>query len=407
MVTKPEFYELVLNAYQLLYDFAQLRKHDLTDYVLTDTRISHKERGWHMHNMLLETIEELHPGHSAPLSSREWRRYRLLVLRYIDVLQPNAVANELAISRRQFYREHQAAMEAMTDIFWDRYMLQQAEAESDEQPDESIEHIEAIRTELSRIASHDVQKSLQDVLARVLQTLSNFLEEKAVVVEMQISDDIMMTSVEANLIRQVLLGLLGVLLDETPENTLELVAQADNSRINITIATAIPLSVNPDALDNQVNALNELLAFNKGQFNINLVNEDQIESIDLSLPISYEHKILVVDDNRDTLALYKRFLTPNRYQVITTDTPQSVLRLAQEIGPDIIVLDLMMPELDGWEILQQLSNNADTSQIPIMICSVIKQSQLALAMGAKAFLEKPFTEQSLLETLQKLKDGVQ
>ncbi len=407
MVTKPEFYELVLNAYQLLYDFAQLRKHDLTDYVLVDSAISHKERGWHMHNILLETIEELHPGHSAPLTSREWRRYRLLVLRYVDVLQPNAVANELAISRRQFYREHQAAMETIADILWDRYTLDQSQAPETDPSDENTEHIEAIRTELTRLASHGVQTSLEDIISRVVQTLSNFLEEKAVVVEMEVSPDIIIAPVEANLIRQILLGLLGVLLDETSQNALQITANANNLRINIHLAMEFAFSIKPNALENQVNTINELLALNKGKFQINQVSETQINSIDLSIPISYESKILVVDDNQDTLSLYKRFLTPNRYHVITTDTPHAVLDLAQERMPDIIILDLMMPELDGWEILQQLSNNTRTSQIPIMICSVLKQRQLALAMGAKAFLEKPFTEESLLETLGSLRDEVQ
>jgi CheY-like chemotaxis protein len=75
------------------------------------------------------------------------------------------------------------------------------------------------------------------------------------------------------------------------------------------------------------------------------------------------------------------------------------------LRPDIIVLDLMMPEQDGWDLLQLLSNQPDTAHIPIMICSVLKQKQLALSLGAAAFLEKPFTEQALLEMLEKLREG--
>src|SRR5687767_8370657 len=111
MVTKTEFYDQVSNAYLSLYDFAHLRSHPLSKFLINDETIAFKERGWQLHNILLEALEELNMGHAVPPFSKEWRRYQLMLLRYVEVLQPQAVAEQLSISRRQYYREHAAAIE--------------------------------------------------------------------------------------------------------------------------------------------------------------------------------------------------------------------------------------------------------------------------------------------------------
>jgi CheY-like chemotaxis protein len=62
----------------------------------------------------------------------------------------------------------------------------------------------------------------------------------------------------------------------------------------------------------------------------------------------------------------------------------------------------MMPEQDGWDLLHQLLGQAATRDIPIIICSVLPQRELALSLGATAFLRKPFTEEMLLTMLNAL-----
>jgi CheY-like chemotaxis protein len=64
----------------------------------------------------------------------------------------------------------------------------------------------------------------------------------------------------------------------------------------------------------------------------------------------------------------------------------------------------MIPDRDGWDLLQVLLNQPDTQHIPIIICSVLKQKELALSLGATAFLEKPISEQSLLSVLTALEE---
>ena len=115
-----------------------------------------------------------------------------------------------------------------------------------------------------------------------------------------------------------------------------------------------------------------------------------------------QRAVLVVDDNEDVLELCRRYLAPHGYGVITATTAEEAIDLAAQLQPFAITLDLMLPGQDGWDALQALLNRPDTQRIPVIICSVLKQRELALSLGATAFLEKPVTEQGLLAALRML-----
>jgi CheY-like chemotaxis protein len=129
---------------------------------------------------------------------------------------------------------------------------------------------------------------------------------------------------------------------------------------------------------------------------------NKLLGFELRLPTDRQTTVLVVDDNEDMLALYERYLVSNQYQIIRAETAEDAIDLALRTQPSIVILDLMMPDQDGWEVLKSLRINADTRHIPIVICSVLKQRELALTLGAQAFIEKPITESGLLATLSAL-----
>jgi CheY-like chemotaxis protein len=67
----------------------------------------------------------------------------------------------------------------------------------------------------------------------------------------------------------------------------------------------------------------------------------------------------------------------------------------------VIILDVMMPDIDGWEILGRLRSHPSTSAIPVVVCTILAQEELALSLGASGFLLKPITRQALLEELDR------
>jgi len=69
--------------------------------------------------------------------------------------------------------------------------------------------------------------------------------------------------------------------------------------------------------------------------------------------------------------------------------------------PQIIVLDVMMPQTDGWRVLSRLRQHPLTSNIPVIVCTILAQEALALSLGANAFLRKPVTRQAFLAALDR------
>ena len=67
--------------------------------------------------------------------------------------------------------------------------------------------------------------------------------------------------------------------------------------------------------------------------------------------------------------------------------------------PSVILLDVMMPRQDGWEFLMDVKSRKDTWDIPVIVCSVLSEPQLAASLGADAYLTKPVTQQALLQAL--------
>ncbi len=394
MVSKAAFTEHVSSAYQHLYDFVRLRNHPLTQLLL-DATISPKERGWQMHRLLLDIIDELDPGPSAPPYSKEWRRHRLMVLRYIEAIDPQAVADQLAISRRQYYREYAAALSAITDLLWER-CAKCAAAEADDA------HADAMQYELARISQHDTFAHLSAVVDGVVLVLHRVLVQNQIAVELDLPESIAAVSVAQSLLRQVLVGALGYLADHTTNTTVHIAAEAHDESAFLRLELGAPAPVPLSDAEARAAYLREMLQV--AHADVALLRDENGAPVgfELTLPIQYERTVLVVDDNEDTLALFKRYLSPNRYRVITTSSARAAIELARDMQPDAIILDLMMPEQDGWDVLQHLTNQSETAHIPIMICSVLKQQELALSLGAAAYLPKPLTEQELLETLHAL-----
>ena len=114
--------------------------------------------------------------------------------------------------------------------------------------------------------------------------------------------------------------------------------------------------------------------------------------------------VLVIDDNVDTLQLMQRYLSNSRYHFVGASDPEQALALAEELSPAIIVLDVMLPGVDGWELLGRLREHPKTSEIPVIVCTILPQRQLALMLGAAEFIRKPVTRRILLSALDRQVD---
>ena len=110
-------------------------------------------------------------------------------------------------------------------------------------------------------------------------------------------------------------------------------------------------------------------------------------------------RILIVDDNPDTVSLFKRYLANLPYRLLSAQDEDEALRIARGTPLLCIILDVMLPGKDGWQILQSCKNHPATADTPVLICSVLEMEELALSLGADGYLKKPPARDEFLSTL--------
>jgi PAS domain S-box-containing protein len=126
----------------------------------------------------------------------------------------------------------------------------------------------------------------------------------------------------------------------------------------------------------------------------------ELLSPELAAGISRRPKILVVEDDRDLAVLLRRQLESEGYQVLLASGGEDALWLAREAQPQLITLDVMLPDLDGFSVLERLKANPLTSGIPVVIVSVITETERGYSLGAVDYIVKPFEEEQLFESIQ-------
>jgi CheY-like chemotaxis protein len=123
-----------------------------------------------------------------------------------------------------------------------------------------------------------------------------------------------------------------------------------------------------------------------------------------------ELKLLAIDDHQDILNLIRLSLEPAGFRLIRTSNAVEGLSLALSEGPDLLLLDLMMPELDGFEVLRRLRRHPQTEKLPVIIISakigtVDQQRMLQIAnpdSSVDAYMAKPFSPAVLLQTVKEV-----
>ena len=109
--------------------------------------------------------------------------------------------------------------------------------------------------------------------------------------------------------------------------------------------------------------------------------------------------VMIVEDNEDVVSLFARYLTGHGYRLVAVDPRQDPLDRLAELRPAVVILDVMMSQVGGWEILQRLRADPRLTEVPVVICSVLDEPELAASLGAQASLRKPVRQAQLLECL--------
>ncbi|MBN1964647.1 MAG: response regulator [Anaerolineae bacterium] len=115
--------------------------------------------------------------------------------------------------------------------------------------------------------------------------------------------------------------------------------------------------------------------------------------------------VLVIDDSREAADILTTYLTEGGYRVTSTTDPATGLELARDLQPDVITTDIMMPGMNGWEVINRLKTSPATEAIPVVIVSIVDEQPLGVSLGAAAHINKPVDREQLLGAVGHVRHG--
>jgi len=411
------FIRLTRSALMHLYDPAYLQNHPLVSMFDLGMNLDQVTRAQGMRRVLLECIEALRPEARGHDRAEAARAYAILTYRYVDGLSMQEIAERLALSWRQAYREHGKGVKAVASLLWDRMQdarrkVREGSEDSHPKPpitqDTAGDRLEVIQAEVARLhqAVHTEESlHLRDILEGVFDLLAPLTRQTGVQMEMSSLGTWPSIVADRVMLRQTLLNLLSHAL-HIVRGDLTITASCGRNCLLIDVCEipgmikthpVSPFSSKPDEVGL---AVAQALVEAQGGY-LEVYDSEGKWRARVSLPTSGRATILVIDDNADIVALFQRYLGGHEVSVVGATDGEEALRLAVELQPQAITLDVMMPNQDGWEILHRLKSSLDTQHIPVIVCSVLDEPQLALAMDASDTITKPVSQVGLLAVLQR------
>jgi len=413
-VEREAFIELVRQALGQIHNRVLLQVHPLCALFSQRSATSAAEE---LQQALLDAVRQLRPAQVGAQSTAQWRRFRYLWLRYVEGVRLEQIAESLGVSDRQARRDHRDALEAVAAILWTRCHKTPWPADRDgvgyetsqSGEDEECAALEAELSKLDSALGHG-PTSLSETLEGTLETASRLIEGRQLRLAVATQPDLPPVAVSQLILRQILLSLLAHAVGHASGGQIRLTASGgpDGAMLSIATAGSAGRSGTPSgALAGQGVPLElaRRLVEREGGSLIECSDDAGRGELIIRLPAARLVTVLVVDDNLDFLRLCQRYLEGSAYRPLTASIAAEALRLAREAQPDVILLDVLMPTQDGWELLRRLQRDELTRHIPVIVCSVMREPTLALDLGAAGFLPKPVTRLSLQAALERLQAG--
>ncbi len=383
-----EFEDHIRDLLSSLYDYLKLADNPVAQSLAP--QLSGNERPGAIRRLVLSAIDELRTEKSARPVSRQNRLYHILQLRYVEQQSTVDALNQLALSERQYYREHQRAIQTISRIIWDEHIAGPAAATSAEDAKLSLaDELDYLNIDRSHRA-FDVKA---EILAAIRATRV-IAERRGVDIALIDTSEPISLSLSQPVFRQFIVLLLNeLLLAQEPGGHIEVELSQQQEALLIRfggLASSTRAGECCERLLENPTAL-ALLASLKAEL-------DCAPQVTLRLQRAL-HKLLVVDDNPDAIGLFKRYLAKLPYQLLSAQTEAEALQIADATPLLGIILDVMLPGKDGWQILQRFKNHPATAEIPVLICSVLEMEDLARSLGADGYLKKPPSRDEFLALL--------
>ncbi|MHB0856017.1 MAG: response regulator [Anaerolineae bacterium] len=389
--------EELRNALSRLYDVAYLENHPVAEHISQVVRTSGTTKGQSLRRILRLAIESLDPGPGVAPNARESRPYQILSRYYITQHNIVQIADDLGICERQAYRELRRATEALGQI-----VLDPSDKTSLEKgPTEAPKGAQKLREEVERLSSAEGQDiNLNRVLSEVIESARYLARDRGVHITFQEDTPGLYVGVNRVMLRQAILNLLSHLI-RTGSGEVWVRIQRESSSAALTFAAPGSTAPGHQGPGQPYSVAMHLLDSLGIAWSTDTM-EGRKDALTLRIPLRRGRTVLIVDDNEGIIALFRRYLRHLPYDVETARSFTEALTQVERLEPDVILLDVMMPERDGWEVLQRIRARASSRNPRVIVCSIIDDPELATALGADGFLHKPVDRSHLVRALERV-----
>ena len=394
---RQTFIGLFKDLISRLYDRVAIETHPLATFFPVAEDASTR-RAEVVQRLIQDEIEELRPvGEEILVQSPEWRPYLILRKRYIEGQDPHEIAKSLYVGDRQFRRDHSRALQALSMRVWQRYFQPVTQLSGGEARD--------LFEDQGEFELHAEQLDLNEVIRGVMNLIERRLQSENVQLELALSPSPLQVFTDRILLRQILLSLLNYVLHLRGQSGLTL-----RTEVGRTMSMSILFDADEQWASIQNDEQDSLGFARRLSQRLPARVEEMYPAQDKSGPaeirlvfaVSQPRTVLIVDDQVAAQKMFQRYLSRTNLEVIGITDPSQGLAMAQKIQPALLILDVMMPHIDGWEVLQTLQLDPRTKHIPILVCSAWGEPELARSLGAMAFLKKPVIQKDLLDVLVRL-----
>jgi CheY-like chemotaxis protein len=347
--------------------------------------------------LLINTIESLKPNADIPATSHVWRLYNILVCRYIKNMTQEETAEHLGISPRHLRREQQLAVGVLA-----RKLLEQKPISANLNQDKTgvtpTSWSSQVKQELASLQKNSpgAISNVREVVLKVLERSQALAAKYNVRMGLENVPSNLTVTLHPSVLQQILVEVVEDFLHHHIASELTFRAEQKGQNITITMSGVMK----NDAALSVSDFAREILNAEGGLVKTLVENHQGV--FELTLPSVQQIKVLVVDDNQDLVHFYKRYTANTKYHIHHVSEGHELLETVLQLSPNVILLDVMLPDTDGWELLTKLQNHPVTRPIPVIVCSVMKGEDFASALGATKFLAKPVGRQQFLEALEQV-----
>ncbi|NPV07766.1 MAG: response regulator [Anaerolineae bacterium] len=350
------------------------------------------ERGRALRSLLLEAIEALGPPRPTAFGSAESRVHDVLTLRYVERMATADMAEELSLSRRQIQRDLRRAEVLLAELVASWVTSSEPTAGPSPADGET-----SLLRELAFYSSRPAEVNLAEAMREVLATVAPLARSLGVKLQLGVEPDPSVhVLVDGAFLRTLMVQVASLAIQSTTSGAVRMGIARQRDVMGISLSFPAP---DEPGVRRRLESIRS--AAHSEEIGCQIDSSAGEITVTLQLNPSVGATILVVEDNPGAVDLYQRYLAGTGWELHAISDPRLCYQSVRTNKPDLVVLDIMMPHIEGWRVLRVLKEDPETAQTPVIVCSVVEDPALAEALGASAYLGKPVSRSDFISAINR------